>query len=137
MVGNNTPIFFVRDPQKFQDFIHSQKTPGRQQPADNNMQWDFWTLSPESAHMVTWLMATGACQDMAQHERLLQPHLHVDQCRGREVLVKYHFKTDQGVEHLTEAEGHEIAGQDPDHHIKDLYEPSSPATTRHGRCTCR
>ena len=56
MVGNNTPIFFMRDPQKFQDFIHSQKRRPDTNTRDNNMQWDYWTLSPESAHMVTWLM---------------------------------------------------------------------------------
>src|SRR6201999_586259 len=56
MVGNNTPIFFIRDPSKFSDFIHSQKRRADNHLRDNNMQWDFWTLSPESAHQVTWLM---------------------------------------------------------------------------------
>ncbi len=53
MVGNNTPVFFVRDPMKFQDFIRSQKRRPDNALRDHNMQWDFWTLSPESAHMVT------------------------------------------------------------------------------------
>jgi catalase len=57
LVGNNTPVFFVRDPQKFQDFIHSQKRRADTHLRDNNMQWDFWTLSPESAHQVTILMS--------------------------------------------------------------------------------
>src|SRR5690606_20405438 len=56
MVGNNTPVFFIRDPQKFQDFIRSQKRDPRTGLRDNTMQWDFWSLSPESAHQVTWLM---------------------------------------------------------------------------------
>ena len=56
MVGNNTPVFFVRDSQKFQDFIHSQKRRADNGLRDNNMQWDFWTLSPESAHQVTYMM---------------------------------------------------------------------------------
>lgn len=56
MVGNNTPIFFVRDPMKFQDFIRSQKRRADNNLRDHDMQWDFWTLSPESAHQVTWLM---------------------------------------------------------------------------------
>jgi catalase len=55
LVGNNTPIFFIRDPQKFQDFIHSQKRRADNHLRDNNIQWDFWTLSPESAHQVTFL----------------------------------------------------------------------------------
>jgi catalase len=57
MVGNNTPVFFVRDASKFQDFIHSQKRQPDTGLRDNNMQWDFWTLSPESAHQVTVLMS--------------------------------------------------------------------------------
>jgi len=57
LVGNNTPVFFVRDPQKFQDFIHSQKRRADTHTRDNNMQWDFWTLSTESAHQVTILMS--------------------------------------------------------------------------------
>ena len=57
LVGNNTPIFFIRDPQKFQDFIHSQKRRADTGMRDNNMQWDFWTLSPESAHQVTFLFS--------------------------------------------------------------------------------
>src|SRR3989441_12371333 len=57
LVGNNTPIFFIRDPQKFSDFIHSQNRRADTDLRDNNMQWDFWTLSPESAHQVTFLMS--------------------------------------------------------------------------------
>jgi catalase len=57
MVGNNTPVFFVRDPMKFPDFIHSQLRLLETGIRSNNMQWDFWTLSPESAHQVTYLMS--------------------------------------------------------------------------------
>jgi catalase len=56
MVGNNTPVFFVKDPMKFQHFIRSQKRRADNNLRDHDMQWDFWTLSPESAHQVTWLM---------------------------------------------------------------------------------
>ena len=123
MVGNNTPIFFVRDPQKFQDFIHSQKRRADNNLRDNNMQWDFWTLSPESAHMVTWLMGDRGLPKTWRNMNGYSSHTYMwTNAGGERYWVKYHFKTDQGVEHLTEAEGHEIAGQDPDHHIKDLYE---------------
>ena len=82
MVGNNTPVFFIRDPQKFQDFIHSQKRRADNHLRDNNMQWDFWTLSPESAHQVTILMGDrGIPRIVATHGRVLEPHLHVDQRR--------------------------------------------------------
>ena len=56
LVGNNTPVFFIRDPMKFQHFIRSQKRRAANNLRDHDMQWDFWTLSPESAHQVTWLM---------------------------------------------------------------------------------
>jgi catalase len=123
LVGNNTPIFFVRDPQKFQDFIHSQKRRADNNLRDNNMQWDFWTLSPESAHMVTWLMGDRGLPKTWRNMNGYSSHTYMwANAGGERYWVKYHFKTDQGVEHLTEAEGHEIAGQDPDHHIKDLYQ---------------
>ena len=60
LVGNNTPVFFIRDTMKFPHFIRSQKRRGASGLRDNDMQWDFWTLNPESAHQVTWLMGTGA-----------------------------------------------------------------------------
>ena len=87
IVGNNTPVFFIRDPMKFQHFIRSQKRRADNNLRDHDMQWDFWTLSPESAHQVTWLMGDrGIPRTLAAHERLLQPHLHVDQRRRRAVL---------------------------------------------------
>ena len=123
MVGNNTPIFFVRDPQKFQDFIHSQKRRADNGLRDNNMQWDFWTLSPESAHMVTWLMGDRGLPKSWRHMNGYSSHTYMwINAGGERFWVKYHFKTDLGVEHLTEAEGHQLAGENPDHHLQDLYQ---------------
>ena len=122
MVGNNTPVFFVRDPMKFQHFIRSQKRRADTNLRDHDMQWDFWTLSPESAHMVTWLMGDRGLPKTWRNMNGYSSHTYMwANAGGERYWVKYHFKTDQGVDHLTEAEGHEIAGQDPDHHIKDLY----------------
>ena len=87
MVGNNTPVFFVRDPMKFQHFIRSQKRRADNGLRDHDMQWDFWTLSPESAPPGD--VADGRPrypEDLPPHERLLEPHLHVGQCRRRQVL---------------------------------------------------
>jgi len=93
MVGNNTPVFFVRDASKFQDFIHSQKRLPDTGLRDNNMQWDFWTLSPESAHQVAVLMSDRGRQDPAQHERLQQPQPIRRSTRTAERFwVKWHFK---------------------------------------------
>ncbi len=123
MVGNNTPVFFVHDPQKFQDFIHSQKRRADNHLRDNNMQWDFWTLSPESAHMVTWLMGDRGLPRSWRHMNGYSSHTYMWVNGGGErVWVKYHFKADLGVQHLTQAEGTELAGQNPDYHLQDLYQ---------------
>ena len=123
MVGNNTPVFFLRDPLKFQHFIRSQKRRADSDLRDHDMQWDFWSLSPESAHQVAILMGDRGIPKSWRHMNGYSSHTYMwVNAAGERFWVKYHFKTDQGVEHLTEAEGHEIAGQDPDHHIKDLYE---------------
>jgi catalase len=122
MVGNNTPVFFVRDPQKFQDFIHSQKRRADNNLRDNNMQWDFWTLSPESAHQVTWLMGDRGIPASWRHMNGYSSHTYMwINAGGERFWVKYHFKTDQGVEHLTQAEADRIAGENPDYHQHDLY----------------
>ncbi len=121
MVGNNTPIFFVRDPTKFQDFIHSQKRRADNHLRDNNMQWDFWTLSPESAHMVTWLMGDRGLPKTWRHMNGYSSHTFMwINAAGRKHWIKLHFKTDQGVDHLTQADADAMAGQDPDHHLRDL-----------------
>ena len=87
LVGNNTPVFFVRDPMKFPHFIRSQKRLPDSGLRDNHMQWDFWTNNPETAHQVTYLMGErGLPRTWRQHERLWLAHLYVDQRQGREVL---------------------------------------------------
>ena len=123
MVGNNTPIFFIRDPQKFQDFIHSQKRRADNHLRDNNMQWDFWTLSPESAHQVTILMGDRGIPRTWRHMDGFSSHTYMwINAGGERFWVKYHFKTDQGNEFLTNDEAAAIAAADPDAHIRDLYE---------------
>ena len=122
MVGNNTPIFFIRDPQKFSDFIHSQKRRADSHTRDNNMQWDFWTLSPESAHMVTWLMGDRGIPKSWRHMNGYSSHTYQwINAGGERFWVKYHFKTDQGVDFLTDAEAKAIVAEDGDHHLRDLH----------------
>ncbi|RDG40113.1 catalase [Streptomyces corynorhini] len=123
MVGNNTPVFFVRDPIKFQDFIRSQKRHPATGLRDNDMQWDFWTLSPESAHQVTWLMGDRGIPKSFRHMNGYSSHTYMwVNGAGERFWVKYHFKTDQGIECLTQADADEMAGSDGDHHRRDLYE---------------
>ncbi|GAU65208.1 putative catalase [Streptomyces sp. NBRC 110611] len=123
LVGNNTPIFFVRDTIKFQDFIRSQKRRPDNGLRDNDMQWDFWTLSPESAHMVTWLMGDRGIPKTYRHMNGYGSHTYMWINEGGERFwVKYHFKTDQGIDFLTQEEADRLAGTDADIHRRDLYE---------------
>ncbi|MFJ8042361.1 catalase [Kitasatospora sp. NPDC096147] len=123
LVGNNTPVFFVRDPIKFQDFIRSQKRRPDTHLRDNDMQWDFWTLSPESAHQVTWLMGDRGIPKNWRHMDGFGSHTYQwVNAGGERFWVKYHFKTDQGIEFLTQADADQLAGQDPDAHLRDLYD---------------
>ncbi len=121
IVGNNTPVFFIRDPIKFPDFIRSQKRRADNHLRDNNMQWDFWTLRPESAHQVTWLMGDRGIPSSWRHMNGYGSHTYLWQNAGGEKFwVKYHFKTDQGIDYLTQADADRIAGEDADYHIRDL-----------------
>ncbi|MFI0357891.1 catalase [Actinomadura sp. 9N407] len=119
LVGNNTPVFFIRDPQKFSDFIHSQKRRADNHLRDNNMQWDFWTLTPESAHQVSLLMTDRGTPASWRHMNGYGSHTFLwYNAAGEKFWVKYHFKSDQGIKNFTAAEAD---AQDPDVHIRDLY----------------
>ncbi|MCK0090191.1 catalase [Rhodococcus sp. F64268] len=123
MVGNNTPIFFMRDPMKFQDFIRSQKRRADNNLRDHDMQWDFWTLSPESAHQVTWLMGDRGIPRTWRHMNGYSSHTYMwVNAEGKKFWVKYHFKTDQGIEYFTQHEADQMASMDTDYHTRDLWE---------------
>jgi catalase len=123
MVGNNTPVFFVRDPIKFSDFIHSQKRDPRSGLRDETRMWDFWSLSPESLHQVLWLMGDRGVPRTFRHLNGYSSHTYRWVNAGGEAFwVKYHFKTDQGIEYFTQEEADEMAGEDPDFHRKDLFQ---------------
>jgi catalase len=123
LVGNNTPVFFVRDPMKFQHFIRSQKRRADNNLRDNDMQWDFWSLSPESAHMVTWLMGDRGIPRTWRQMNGYSSHTYLwYNASGERYWVKYHWKTDQGIDYLTQAEADDLAGRDADYHQRDLYD---------------
>ncbi|WP_077193377.1 catalase [Streptomyces lydicus] len=123
LVGNNTPVFFVRDTIKFQDFIRSQKRRPDNGMRDNDMQWDFWTLSPESAHQVTWLMGDRGIPKTYRNMNGYGSHTYMwVNAGGQKFWIKYHFKTDQGIDFLTQEEADRLAGTDGDVHRRDLYE---------------
>ena len=123
LVGNNTPIFFVRDPSKFQDFIRSQKRMNDSGMRSNNMQWDFWSLSPEPIHQVAFLMSDRGTPRTWRHMNGYGSHTFLwVNAGGERFWVKYHFKTEQGMQNFTDAEAAAMASQDPDYHRRDLRE---------------
>jgi catalase len=123
LVGNNTPIFFVRDPIKFQHFIHSQKRMPDTDMRSNNAQWDFWSLSPESTHQVTFLMSDRGTPRTLRNMNGYGSHTFLwVNAGGEKFWVKYHFKTEQGIQNFTAAEAQVVAAEDPDFHRRDLRE---------------
>jgi len=123
LVGNNTPVFFVRDTMKFPHFIRSQKRRGGSGLRDNNMQWDFWSLNPESAHQVTYLMGDRGIPRSFRTMNGYGSHTFMwINAAGEKCWVKYHFHSQQGVQGLTGEQADEIAGHDADFHRRDLHE---------------
>ena len=121
LVGNDTPVFFVRDPMKFPDFIHSQERMPDSGLRSNNMQWDFWTLSPESAHQVTVLMSDrGTPRDWRHMNGYSSDTYMWENAAGKKFWVKYHFKTEQGIQNFTDAEAKAMRAEDLDCHRRDL-----------------
>ena len=136
LVGNNTPIFFIRDAMKFPHFIRSQKRRGGNGLRDNNMQWDFWTLNPESAHQVTRLMGDRGIPRSYRHMNGYGSHTSMwINAAGEKHWVKYHFHADQSIEGLTDADATRIAGEDADFHRRDLWD-AIEATSPPGRSRC-
>jgi catalase len=122
MVGNNTPVFFVRDPLKFQDFIHSQKRDPATGRRSATMQWDFWSLSPESLHQVTILFSDRGIPATYRHMDGFSSHTYsLWNAKGDRFWVKWHFKTRQGIQFLNDAQATRIAGEAPDFHRLDLW----------------
>jgi catalase len=123
LVGNNTPVFFIRDGIKFPDFIHSQKRLPGSGLRDADMQWDFWTLSPESAHQVTYLMGDRGLPKSWREMHGFGSHTYQWlNAQGERFWVKYHFRTNQGEQNLDPSDAEAIAGADADYYRRDLYE---------------
>ena len=98
LVGNDTPIFFIRDPLKFPDFIHSQKPDPRTNRQEPDNVWDFFSLSPEATHMFTWLFGDRGIPASYRHMDGFGSHtFQWTNAAGEQSFVKYHFKTDQGI----------------------------------------
>ncbi len=122
LVGNNTPVFFLRDPLKFPDLNHAVKRDPRtnMRSADNN--WDFWTNLPEALHQVTVLMSERGIPASYRHMHGFGSHtfsfINADNER---FWVKFHFVSQQGIKNLTDAEAAELVGNDRESHQADLF----------------
>ena len=122
LVGNNTPIFFIRDPSKFPDFIHSQKRHPQTGLRDATMQWDFWSLSPEALHQITWLFGDrGIPSTLANMDGFGSHTFSLWNNHGERFWVKWHFKTQQGIACMTVEEAGRIAAENPDYHREGLF----------------
>lgn len=120
MTGNNTPVFFIRDPIKFPDFIHSQKKCPRTNLPNAVSAWDFWSLSPESTHQVTILMSDRGTPDGFRHMNGYSSHTFkwINK-EGEAHWVKLHFKTKSGIKNLKRDEAAQLY-TDPDYATRDL-----------------
>ncbi|QZP31054.1 catalase [Pseudomonas sp. DR48] len=122
IVGNNTPVFFIRDPLKFPDFIHTQKRDPQSNLKDAQMMWDFWSHSPEALHQITTLFSDRGIPDGYRHMHGFGSHTYsLINSSGARFWVKWHFKTLQGIRNLEPAEAARLAGVDPDYAQRDLF----------------
>lgn len=123
LVGNNTPVFFVKDPKKFGDFIHTQKRDPYTNMKSPTMMWDFWSLNPESLHQVTILMSDRGTPHGYRHMHGFSSHtFSFINSHNERHFVKFHFLTKQGIKNFTDAEAAAMKGQDPDFAQRDLLE---------------
>lgn len=123
LTGNNTPVFFIRDPSKFPDFIHTQKRDPRTNLKSPTAMWDFWSLNPASLHMVTILFSDRGTPDGYRFMHGFGSHtFSMTNAAGERFWVKWHFKSRQGIRNLTPARATELAGSDPDYAQRDLFQ---------------
>ncbi|MDQ7012919.1 MAG: catalase [Planctomycetota bacterium] len=123
MVGNNTPVFFVRDPYKFANFIHTQKRDPRTNTRCMDMQWDFWSQCPESLHQVTILFSDRGIPASYRHMNGYSSHAYsFINNQNKRVWCKFHFKTNQGIKTWMDDEAERIIGKDRESHQRDLVD---------------
>ncbi|MBN1387003.1 MAG: catalase [Bacteroidales bacterium] len=121
LVGNNTPVFFIKDPKKFPDFIHTQKRDPKTNLKSPTMIWDYWGLNPESLHQVMILFSDRGTPDGYRYMNGYGSHtFSMVNSKNERVWVKFHFKTMQGNRTLTGPQADEIRGKDPDYSQRDL-----------------
>jgi catalase len=123
IVGNNTPVFFIRDPLKFPDFIHTQKRDPKTNLRSNTAAWDFWSLSPETLHQVMILMSDrGIPKNLRQMHGFGSHTFSFYNAKNERVWVKFHFKSQQGIANFTNSEAAAIVSADREYSQRDLFD---------------
>ena len=123
LVGNNTPVFFLRDPLKFPDLNHAIKRDPRTNMRSTNNNWDFWTLLPEALHQITITMSPRGIPYSYRHMHGFGSHTYsFINAKNRRTWVKFHLRTLQGIKNLTDQEAEAIIAKDRESHQRDLYE---------------
>ena len=123
MVGNNTPVFFIRDAIKFPDFIHTQKRVPQTNLRSETMWWDFWSQVPESLHQVTILFSDRGIPKGIPYMNGYGSHTYsFINSNNERFWVKFHFKTQQGIQNMAREDAERIVGKDPDYHTRQLFE---------------
>jgi catalase len=123
LVGNNTPVFFMRDPLKFPDLNHAVKRDPRTNLRSAKNNWDFWTSLPEALHQITIVMSDRGLPASYRHMHGFGSHtFSFINAKHERFWVKFHFRTQQGIHNLTDAQAEAIVGKDRESHQRDLYD---------------
>ncbi|HRP73180.1 MAG TPA: catalase, partial [Luteimonas sp.] len=123
MVGNNTPVFFIRDPRKFPDLNKAVKRDPRTNLRSATYNWDWWSLLPEALHQVTIVMSDRGIPKSYRHMHGFGSHTYSFwNAKGERYWVKFHFRTQQGIENLSDAEAAEVVGRDRESNQRDLFD---------------
>ena len=123
LVGNNTPVFFLRDPLKFPDLNHAVKRDPRTNLRSAKNNWDFWSSLPEALHQVTVVMSDRGIPATYRHMHGFGSHtFSFINKKNQRFWCKFHFKTQQGIKNLTDAEAEALVAKDRESHQRDLYE---------------
>lgn len=123
MVGNNTPVFFIRDPLKFPDLNKAVKRCPHTNLRSATYNWDYWTLLPEALHQVTIVMSDRGIPASYRHMHGFGSHTYSFwNAAGERYWVKFHFRTRQGIKNLSDAEAEALVGKDRESHQRDLFD---------------
>ena len=122
-MGNNTPMFFLRDPLRFPDLNHAVKRDPKTNMRSAQNNWDFWSMLPEALHQVTITMSDRGIPLTYRHMHGFGSHTYsMISADNKQVWVKYHWRTRQGIKNLSDQEATELVGRDRESHQRDLYE---------------